>query len=119
MLALLNGGSRAMSRRRPMRCRHSLMLALLNGGPSTHSAPLKPNPALSDVSVTEWRVDRDASSRLRERRHSLMLALLNGGTLSGIIGEKLNIPRHSLMLALLNGGGPGAPPRRHGLAGTL
>ena len=56
MLALLNGGEIV-----PKLCtiyiiRHSLMLALLNGGPLMMQKPKqRARPALSDVSVTEWR----------------------------------------------------------------
>ena len=60
--------------------RHSLMLALLNGGPEFEPFPQSFMP-----------------------RHSLMLALLNGGLRVPCVLLSV-ISRHSLMLALLNGG---------------
>ena len=59
--------------------RHSLMLALLNGGVRVQGSVAVTLPALSDVSVTEWRIGHRRGYVGGAHRHSLMLALLNGG----------------------------------------
>ena len=73
------------------------------GSMERHSNGGSSQPALSDVSVTEWRQRSEGIDIFTPTRHSLMLALLNGGqdTGNGLTAPKT---RHSLMLALLNGG---------------
>ena len=104
MLVLLNGGGRHALKRWILAKRHSLMLVLLNGGPTRPLAnPSTPAP-LADACVTEWR--RAARQRLSQnslapladacvtewRAPAMMRAMVPG------------MPRHSLMLVLLNGG---------------
>ena len=63
------------------------MLALLNGGGEESRAGEGQQPALSDVSVTEWRPHRRPRYYGGNCRHSLMLALLNGGGEESRAGE--------------------------------
>ena len=79
MLALLNGGKATGAAYTVQESRHSLMLALLNGGSILARRAAAPTPALSDVSVTEWRIFAHFGNNVISFRHSLMLALLNGG----------------------------------------
>ena len=79
MLALLNGGQNCIFCPQKASTRHSLMLALLNGGVFELARVCGLFLALSDVSVTEWRISTVSLLELGGVRHSLMLALLNGG----------------------------------------
>ena len=64
----------------PVKLCHSLMLVLLNGGPSWRcSSATAAAVPLADACVTEWRHEGDKIRIARNKCHSLMLVLLNGG----------------------------------------